>query len=103
MKKIALILTGGTIGSFVEEHIIDVGEQSIYKLTAAYEDLYKEQNILEIFSPFQSLSENFTKREWQKLYDFLYAFPFEKCSIIVLLPFRSYLTKSALPSINKQS
>lgn len=84
MKKIALILTGGTIGSFVEEHIIDVGEQSIYKLTAAYEDLYKEQNILEIFSPFQSLSENFTKREWQKLYDFLYAFPFEKYEGVVI-------------------
>ena len=33
MKKIALILTGGTIGSSVEEHIIDVGKQSISNYT----------------------------------------------------------------------
>jgi len=84
MKKIALILTGGTIGSSIEEHIINVGEQSVYKLTTAYEEQYKEQDVFEIFSPFQSLSENFTKEEWQALYDFLYEFPFEKYKGIVI-------------------
>lgn len=76
MKKIALILTGGTIGSVVEEHAIRVGENSVYQLVEAYEKTYGEKDSFEVFSPFQALSEDFTEAEWQKLYDFLYTFPF---------------------------
>lgn len=84
MKKIALILTGGTIGSKNTEHIIDVGEDTIYQLVSAYEETYKEKDLFEVFSPFQSLSENFTKTEWQKLCDLLWEFPFEKYQGVVI-------------------
>ena len=84
MKKIALILTGGTIGSKNIEHIIDVGEDTVYQLVSAYEEAYGEKDIFEVFSPFQSLSENFTKTEWQKLCDLLWDFPFEKYEGVVI-------------------
>ena len=84
MKKIALVLTGGTIGSMVSDRIIDIGEQSVYQLVDAYEREYKEKEIFEVFSPFQALSENFTKKEWQMLYDFMYDFPAEDYAGIVI-------------------
>lgn len=84
MKKIALILTGGTIGSKNTEHIIDVGEDTVYQLVSAYEEVYGEKDIFEIYSPFQSLSENFTKTEWQKLCDLLWDFPFENYQGVVI-------------------
>lgn len=84
MKKIALILTGGTIGSKNIEHIIDVGEDTVYQLVSAYEEAYGEKDIFKIYSPFQSLSENFTKTEWQKLCDLLWDFPFENYQGVVI-------------------
>lgn len=84
MKKIALVLTGGTIGSKVSDCIIDIGEQSVYQLVDAYEKEYEESGIFEVFSPFQALSENFTKNQWQMLYDFLYDFPMEQYEGIII-------------------
>lgn len=84
MKKIALILTGGTIGSKNTDHIIDVGEDTVYRLVSAYEKTYNEKDVFEVFSPFQSLSENFTKIEWQKLCDLLWDFPFEEYQGLVI-------------------
>lgn len=84
MKKIALILTGGTIGSKNTEHIIDVGEDTVYQLVCAYEEAYGEKDIFEVFSPFQSLSENFTKTEWQKLCDLLWQFPFKEYQGVII-------------------
>lgn len=84
MNKIALILTGGTIGSVNTKHIIDVGTDTIYRLVSAYEEEYGEKNCFEFFSPFQCLSENFTKTEWQQLYNLLYDFPFEKYEGVVI-------------------
>lgn len=84
MKKIALILTGGTIGSKKTEHIIDIGENTVYQLVSAYEETYGEKDVFEVFSPFQSLSENFTRTQWQKLCDLLWNFPFEQYQGVII-------------------
>lgn len=84
MKKIALILTGGTIGSKVTDHIIDVGEEAGYVLVDSYEKMYGEKDTFSVFSPFQSLSENFTRVQWQSLCDFLWDFPFGEYEGVVI-------------------
>lgn len=65
--KIALILTGGTIGSTIEENVIGTGEKSVYRLVDAYEKEYGGADCFEIFSPFQMLSENMRPADWEKL------------------------------------
>ena len=40
MKKILVILTGGTIGSMVSENVVDLCEGSVYRLIDAYEKKY---------------------------------------------------------------
>lgn len=95
MKKIALILTGGTIGSALNDHVISVGENTVYGLVNAYEERYGEKDRFQIFSPFQELSENFTKKQWQQLYDFLYDFPFEAYEGVVIAHGTDTLSYSA--------
>lgn len=83
MKKIALILTGGTIGSQVEGQVIVPGKQSVYRLVEAYEKQYGKAE-LEVFSPMQELSENFSKIQWQQLVDFFEDFPFSDYQGVIL-------------------
>ena len=59
MKKIMVVLTGGTIGSRVENDVIDVSETSPYKLLSMYEECYGEE-AFEVLQPINILSENMT-------------------------------------------
>lgn len=59
MKKILVVLTGGTIGSRVENSVIDVSGNSPYRLLAMYEELYGKEDF-EVLQPLNILSENMT-------------------------------------------
>lgn len=67
--KIKLILTGGTIGSKVEEesNLTGVTEDSVYILVKAYEEKYGKDIEFDIEPVLQSLSENFNPDVWTKL------------------------------------
>ncbi|MGN1179609.1 MAG: asparaginase [Suilimivivens sp.] len=59
MKKILVVLTGGTIGSRVEDHVINVSEKSPYRLLSMYEESYGKEEF-EVIKPLNILSENMT-------------------------------------------
>lgn len=67
--KIKLILTGGTIGSKVQEktNLTNVTEDSIYILVKEYEKKYGKDVEFDIEPVLQSLSENFNPNIWTKL------------------------------------
>jgi L-asparaginase len=58
--KILIILTGGTIGSRIDNHIIDTGLKSPYRLIDLYYSRYGTEIQFDTFQPFSYLSENFT-------------------------------------------
>lgn len=60
MKKILVVLTGGTIGSTVEAGVINVNEKSPYLLLQKYEEIYKKNENFEVIQPLNILSENMT-------------------------------------------
>lgn len=66
MKKILVVLTGGTIGSMIEDNVINVSEGSPYKLLALYEQQYGAESF-EVIQPVNVLSENMTPKVWEKL------------------------------------
>lgn len=59
MKKILVVLTGGTIGSKVENSVINVSGSSPYRLISMYEELYGKEEF-EVICPLNLLSENMT-------------------------------------------
>lgn len=63
MKKILVVLTGGTIGSKVENNVINVSEASPYRLISMYEELYGHQEAFEVIQPLNILSENMTPEQ----------------------------------------
>jgi L-asparaginase len=62
MKKILVVLTGGTIGSRVEHEIINVSSTSPYRLLTMYEEKYGKEDF-EVISPLNLLSENMTPED----------------------------------------
>lgn len=62
-KRILLILTGGTIGSTIENNIINTNKNSIMELANAYKDVVN----FEIRKPYYILSENVNCNYWNKL------------------------------------
>lgn len=58
--KILIVLTGGTIGSKTENHIIDTGMKSPYRLIDLYYKAFESDCEFKIIQPFSHLSENFT-------------------------------------------
>lgn len=58
--KILIILTGGTIGSRIDNHIIDTGLKSSYRLIDLYYSRYGNEIQFDTLQPFSYLSENFT-------------------------------------------
>lgn len=67
MKKILVVLTGGTIGSMIENNVINVRGDSPYKLLAMYKAQYGEERF-EVIQPLNVLSENMTPRAWETLF-----------------------------------
>ena len=67
MKKILVILTGGTIGSRVEGSTIDVTESSAYELITRYKHSYGDKDTFEVLQVMTILSENMRPEIWTKL------------------------------------
>ncbi len=76
LKKILVVLTGGTIGSTVEGGDVDVTERSPYKLLKLYQGKYGEGDEFEVINPFTALSENMGLGLWgllcRTMWDILY-------------------------------
>lgn len=58
IKKILVVLTGGTIGSRVEKEKIDVTASSALYLLERYKEVYGSDAEFEVMQPFSILSEN---------------------------------------------
>ncbi len=69
MKKILVVLTGGTIGSKVESKLIDVNPAAAYRLISLYNETYPCDMEFEVIQPLNILSENITPKEWTTLCD----------------------------------
>lgn len=67
MKKILVVLTGGTIGSRAQDGIIDVSGSSPYLLLQRYQQQYGGEDCFETMQPFTMLSENMTPETIRRL------------------------------------
>lgn len=77
MKKILIVLTGGTIGSRVEEKKIDVADESPLLVLERYREVYGEEEEFEVLRPFTILSENMRRQEWTILARQLWSLRYE--------------------------
>lgn len=84
MKKILVVLTGGTIGSKVENSVINVSESSPYRLISMYEELYGKQEEFEVIQPLNILSENMTPEQLLVLLKALNEIEYEKYSGVII-------------------
>lgn len=68
-KKILVVLTGGTIGSVIDdkEHIIQTDSRSIYRLLHEYEDKFGVNQDFIVEQPYNTLSENINLDIWNQL------------------------------------
>lgn len=83
MKKILVVLTGGTIGSRVENDVIDVSGTSPYRLLSLYEEAYGEE-AFDVMQPINILSENMTPELLLTLLKALERIPYEKYAGIIV-------------------
>lgn len=83
-KKILVILTGGTIGSRVENTTIDVTDTSSYELLSLYKEAYREEDVFEVVCPFTVLSENMSHEIWTQLLKVLYQVSWEKYQGVII-------------------
>lgn len=83
MKKILVVLTGGTIGSRVKGKTVDVTEESAYQLLSLYREKYGEEEF-EVCQPFSILSEDMTPFVWAELCDFMRTISYEDYQGVIL-------------------
>ena len=69
--SVLVVLTGGTIGSRVEDKIIDVNEASAYRLIGLYEERYGKNVEFDVIQPLTILSENLKPQHLKVLCDCL--------------------------------
>ncbi len=84
MKKILLVLTGGTIGSTVMKNVVGLTENSKYTLVSAYEKKYGRDVEFEIISPVCILSENLNTNIWETLFGVLLNTDLNKYSGVIV-------------------
>ncbi|MBQ4522355.1 MAG: asparaginase [Lachnospiraceae bacterium] len=84
MKKILVILTGGTIGSKVSSKDIDVDTKAAYSLITKYQENYERETEFEVLSPYQVLSENIDLEYWMKLYETINRISYEDYEGIIV-------------------
>ncbi|MDO4304883.1 MAG: asparaginase domain-containing protein [Bacillota bacterium] len=60
MKRILVVLTGGTIGSQIQNESMDVTNTSPYRLLEMYRKTYGTEDQFDVLQPFSVLSENMT-------------------------------------------
>lgn len=89
MKKILIVLTGGTIGSQVEGECVNVTETSPYHLIRLYKEAYgeeegKEEEEFEVIQPMAILSENMGLETWSRLCRVMWEIPYEKYAGVIV-------------------
>lgn len=67
MKKVLVILTGGTIGSKSENGTVDVSPAAAYSIISRYYDKYGRDTEFDVIQPINILSENITADIWLDL------------------------------------
>jgi len=67
MSKILVILTGGTIGSCVQENVISAKSECSAQIVKLYEELYGKKNEFVVVQPLNKLSENLHPIDWEKI------------------------------------
>lgn len=82
--KILVVLTGGTIGSRVNEKVINVNSAAAYNLIKLYQDKYGTDIEFEVIQPMNILSENLIPSYWKTLYDCLDKVAFDKYDGIII-------------------
>ncbi len=65
MKKILVILTGGTIGSCVEDAVISAKVERSAEIVERYESIYGKEDFYEVVQPINELSENLQPSDWE--------------------------------------
>ncbi|MGL5259095.1 MAG: asparaginase [Lachnospiraceae bacterium] len=74
--KIKVVFTGGTIGSIAKENVVNIEENGIPQLIQMYNNKNREHKIeFDVESVLNILSENITRIEWKKLYEYLISIP----------------------------
>lgn len=85
MKKILVVLTGGTIGSKEEGDIIDIRGKSPYQLLSLYEQVYhKGAEEFEVMEPVTTLSENMTPELLYQLFHALDGISYEQYAGVII-------------------
>lgn len=86
MKKILIVLTGGTIGSQVEGECVNVTDTSPYQLIRLYKQAYgqKEEEEFEVIQPMAILSENMGLETWSRLCRVMWEIPYEKYAGVIV-------------------
>lgn len=84
MNKILLILTGGTIGSFSENGIINVNSALACKLVSMYHERFGNDVEFETVQPVNILSENMTYDIWIRLCECIDSVDVNKYSGIII-------------------
>lgn len=85
MKKILVVLTGGTIGSKAEGDIIDIKGKSPYQLISLYEEEYHcGAEVFEVIEPITTLSENMTPQLLCRLCHALDGILFEQYAGVII-------------------
>ncbi|MBD5547270.1 MAG: hypothetical protein HDQ97_07715 [Lachnospiraceae bacterium] len=84
MKKILVVLTGGTIGSRVEGERIDVTDASPFYLLELYRKIYGSGDEFEVMQPLNILSENMNLQFFSQIARFMWEIPYEKYEGVIL-------------------
>ena len=84
MKRILVLFTGGTIGSAINDGIINVEEGGRFALVEAYRRDYGEEVGFECRQIMNILSENMGFQGWEKLITEISAIKYEKYEGIIL-------------------
>lgn len=82
--KILVVLTGGTIGSTLENNIIDVKKNNSYTLLEMYRSHYNNDIEFDVITPINILSENITMQSWQTIINSIMTENLEKYSGIII-------------------
>ncbi|MDE7285628.1 MAG: asparaginase, partial [Lachnospiraceae bacterium] len=84
MRKILVVLTGGTIGSRVEGRQIDVTDESPYYLLDLYKKTYGSVSTFEVIHPFNLLSENMNLHYFSQLARVMWELPYRDCAGVIV-------------------
>lgn len=84
MKKILVVLTGGTIGSRVEKEGINVTDSSPFYLLELYRETYGEDVEFEVIQPLNILSENMNLQFLSRIARVMWEIPYEKYEGVIM-------------------